>query len=835
MSVKIQSEVEKFVQERSNDPTPRLEFNSKHTRFGSRRKRFFFIGHSNIYKTTPYFVGFVLDWFTGDKATFKDFNEELYKIDQEYKRAIYKGIKKLETTEKRSFGYFIEGLEDAKTHPYLVQKGVQGYGVKEVDDALIVPATSWETGNIIGYQMIFDKKLTEMGKEYLDVGGRKIKCSINTNKYNVGTMKNTYHQIGDITDSIYVCEGYATAATLHYVTSSTAYSCFGKHSLVWLAKQLATKYKEKKIFIVLDTDCLKKPEEVEGEEKPKSFYDVKKEEVNKSSCFNISFIVPHFSELTPEETDFNDLFGLDEDECRKQILEQSKSVDHIIVLGGDGNKIWISSLRRGLVEVSIAVKKEELLARVAPREFWNKISTNYNVIKAMIQEASLLKDFDISKIKTTGLFQDSKEGIVINTGDKIIGKPKDDVIYLKRGKHDRYTYPDPRDYNFNEEQYAEFVSNVSQFYFQEKEMAYSLIIWLAMTPFFGAQPFVTHLLMQGSSGTGKSWTIKHVIEPYFKRFQLNKISPATTFAAFLRKQQLKQKIFIFDEKEMRLNSDKEDDFLTAIRQVSTDKDYVVEKAETSGSGLRTYMYDFISVLSSIKPIVFREEDKSRFIHLVFSKRKVTQENITSLKNVVSMNLEQLALGVYRYCYDRWDEISELSKEYYTTLTTQHQCMGHPARKMANMLAFGKVLKILSDEEFEEYKKWLIGKEIIDQSDDAEDMLNMIMSLTYNKAGDSITDVISHNFLGEVKTLCDQGVMYEDGKLYISKRSSAINGVIFKPYDPRTNIWFNLLSSKYQRTRKRFYVRSEETRGVVGSYSKVTCVEIPYSIKINPVV
>ena len=828
MSVKIQKEVEDFVMARSGDQAPQLQFNGKYIRFGSKRNRYFFVGYTNIYKTYPFFVGVIKDWLDGDELKIIDKNEEVYKVDPEYKRAIYRASKKVKEVEVKSFDIFMDGLVDCESHPYLASKGIKGYNVKEIDNALIVPATNFLTGNITGYQMVFEKKLTEMGVEKFDVGGKTIYTKgKDTNKYNVGKLTNTYHKIGDLTDNIYVSEGYATAATIHTVTEAMSVSSFGVYNILKVAEHLAKKHEDKKVFIVLDKDCEMIPKVPKGSQvTPVCFLDKLKTKLNNSTCLNIFIIIPRFSDYTPDETDFNDLYALDQQECKDQILKGSRVNDHVISLGNDGNKVWVHSDRKGLVSLPMALKKEDLIGKVASSSYWRGISNSFSAIRERILNGSLARDFDVSKIKRTGLFRDDEGKIVINTGDKLIGEPRKGVVYLNQGVNEHYRYPDPRDYTYSDEDYASFVDNVCNLHFKEDKMAYDLIIWLAMTPFFGAQPFVTHLLMQGLSGTGKSWTIQEIIRPYLESFQINNISPATTFAAFLRKLQMQQKIFIFDEKEMGLNSQKEDDFLTAIRQVSTNKEDVVEKAEPNGTGLRTYMYDFISVLSSIKPIVFKDEDKARFIHIIFQRRKHSDKNRASLKNLRDMDLNNIALGLYRYCYDRWDDIETLKNDFYNELTGRYQIQGHPSKKVANMLAFAKVLKLFNDEKFQEYKDYLIEKEKLEERNVAEDMVDLILNREYERSGESVMDIIARSLPSEMKTLCDRGIMYKDGFLYLSRRSAAINGGVFKPYDKEINIWYNVLRAEYEVSRARFCIA-----GFSAHTSRIACVVIPYKIDI----
>ena len=838
MSIKIQDLVTEFVRSRSNDKIPHVEFNGKPIRFGAadKRQRFFFVGFTNIEEGSPFFGGYIMDWVSGEEKRFLDKNEELFKVSPKYRKAIYRASVVSKKIEEKSFNEFFKVLNDSESHPYLVQKGVKGYGVKELDDALLVPATSFKTGNITGYQMIFDKKLSEMGKDKITVGGKEIWCKgMSRNKHNVGSLKNTYHQIGDLTDNIYICEGYATAATIHQQTDCMTVSTFGSNLILEAAKYFATKYEDRKIFIVLDTDCLipPKPKEPvkelkEGEEEkkpPKSFYENLQIKLKNVDCINIFIILPDFKSDFNVGTDFNDLYAVDPEDCKKQIIEKSKIEDHVIVLGGDGTRVWFQSDRKGLVDMPFALKAEELYGRVASSHYWDSLSSSHNVVKKKILNSSLRKNFDVTKIKKAGVYRDEGGDVVINTGGKIIGKPRDGFVYLKNGFNDSYRHPDPREYKHDPIAYSSFVSDITKLNFKEDMMAYDLIIWLAMATVFGAQSFITHLLLQGLSGTGKTWVLREIVIPYLKSFKLHKMSKSSTFPAFSRKVHLSPAVFTFDEREFDEGKEKDLEFLTAFRQVSTDKDDVIEKAD--GAGLKIYKFDFVAVLASIKPIIYKEEDKARFIHVVFKRKRFNETNKKAITDLRNMDLNKIGLGIYSHCFENWKEIETLANDFYNEMTGRYQIQGHSAKKLGYMLAFCKVLKLFNEEKFNEYKSYLINKASLDARNVAEELVDQIVNSQYDKSEDSLYDIISRGYTLELDRLARAGVMYKDGALYLSRKSAAVNQRIFGRFGGEKNTWFNILRAEYQDSKARF-CGVGFTRGV----NETVCVIIPYKIEVH---
>ncbi len=130
----------------------------------------------------------------------------------------------------------VGALSDASDeHPYLVAKGVKAYGIK-VDGAgrLVIPITGID-GQVQTYQTIrpdtFDKRYLKGGKKeggFFEIrGNRRI---------------------------VFVCEGYATGATIHEATGATVILAFDCNSLMAIAKVAREMYPAARIIIGADND-----------------------------------------------------------------------------------------------------------------------------------------------------------------------------------------------------------------------------------------------------------------------------------------------------------------------------------------------------------------------------------------------------------------------------------------------------------------------------------------------------------------------------------------------------------------------------------------------------
>ena len=125
---------------------------------------------------------------------------------------------------------------DATTaHPYLSAKGVKGHGLKVFGDKLLIPMRD-TAGKLHSLQTI-----TPDGEKRFHPGGR---------------IKGCYHSIGKPAGRIIVCEGYATAASIHEATGDAVAVAFNANGLEPVAVALHGKHPGLQIIIAADDDHL---------------------------------------------------------------------------------------------------------------------------------------------------------------------------------------------------------------------------------------------------------------------------------------------------------------------------------------------------------------------------------------------------------------------------------------------------------------------------------------------------------------------------------------------------------------------------------------------------
>lgn len=133
------------------------------------------------------------------------------------------------------------GFEPAKEHKYLQDKGIEVFGLKQVEldgsSRLVVPLRNID-GDFRGYQTIDDA-----GQKRFFAGMEK---------------RGNFHLIGGEKDlsqtEIVLCEGYATGASLHMATNKPVAVAFDAGNLQAVAEKLREKYPQAQITICADND-----------------------------------------------------------------------------------------------------------------------------------------------------------------------------------------------------------------------------------------------------------------------------------------------------------------------------------------------------------------------------------------------------------------------------------------------------------------------------------------------------------------------------------------------------------------------------------------------------
>lgn len=170
-----------------------------------------------------------------------------------------------------------------KEHPYLTRKGIKIHGARiSKDDDLIIPLRN-SKGELTSIQVI--KNTGE--KKFLQ--GGKIE----------GSYFSIYEKKPNEADTICICEGFATGASIFQATGFTTVIAFNTSNLKSVSKIIRQKFPKNKIIFCADNDQWSKTKSVEN---PGIHYATKA-----AADINGIVVYPEFKDVQTKPTDFNDL------------------------------------------------------------------------------------------------------------------------------------------------------------------------------------------------------------------------------------------------------------------------------------------------------------------------------------------------------------------------------------------------------------------------------------------------------------------------------------------------------------------------------------------------
>jgi len=121
-------------------------------------------------------------------------------------------------------------------HPYLARKGVKAHGLRITGD-----------GRLIAPMFNGDGRLSSV--QYIDAEGAKL-------YHSGGVARGSHWSVGvfEGADTIYIAEGFATAATIHEITGKPCVVSYSANNLVPVTEAIKGAYADAKVVIVADHD-----------------------------------------------------------------------------------------------------------------------------------------------------------------------------------------------------------------------------------------------------------------------------------------------------------------------------------------------------------------------------------------------------------------------------------------------------------------------------------------------------------------------------------------------------------------------------------------------------
>lgn len=231
-----------------------------------------------------------------DEAKQTEYEQHMAKVEKERAEAAEKANKRAQFIWERA-------TEADQNHSYLLNKGIKAHGIRQYKGALVVPV------------MGLNKEI----KSTQFVTGNGTKRFLRD-----GEIKGNLFWIGG-DNTLCLCEGFATGASIHEATGYTAIIAFNSGNLEEVAKKIRAKYPGRPLVICGDNDqWTTKPDGAPwnpGREKALSL----------GWRLNTRVAIPQFPDVENRPTDFNDLHQFAGIEAVKKQIEGAKHPHDILL------------------------------------------------------------------------------------------------------------------------------------------------------------------------------------------------------------------------------------------------------------------------------------------------------------------------------------------------------------------------------------------------------------------------------------------------------------------------------------------------------------------------
>lgn len=156
------------------------------------------------------------------------------RIEQAKRQSEAKRLQLQQDTAERANRLWRDARHADPNHPYLVAKGVRTYALRQTGDVLLVPLTRY--GLLVSLQHI----KPDGEKRFLFGGMTKGCCSL------IGTIQPD--------QALYICEGWATGATLHAETGAAVACAMTAGNLLEVGQRLQRQYPDAVLIVAGDDD-----------------------------------------------------------------------------------------------------------------------------------------------------------------------------------------------------------------------------------------------------------------------------------------------------------------------------------------------------------------------------------------------------------------------------------------------------------------------------------------------------------------------------------------------------------------------------------------------------
>jgi putative DNA primase/helicase len=649
---------------------------------------------------------------------------------------------------------------------YTKKKKIKGnFNVKIKDGALIVPVKTIDE-KLVGLQKIYKD-----GKKYFHPGTAK---------------KGAFHVIGDnINGEVYICEGFATGASVHMATGKPVVVAFDAGNLTPVAKEIRKAYRDTKVIICGDDDrgTENNPGRTMAEKAAKESF--------------ATAVFPSFESKKTTLTDFNDLHCEEGIEKVRNILLGTKAEKHYLkALGTSGEKFfYISSQGNQVIPLTSGGHNKNNLFRLMPVSYWEAIyegkrGTKWDqAFSDLMNQCHQVGPFNPEKIRGVGVWEDRGK-LVLNTGNGIycdgrihgVGELQTKYIYQSGPK---IKTPDAK--TLSVEECKPLIDAASHMNWKKDDSVFLICGFLALAPFCGALQWRPHMWITGGFGSGKStvmeWFVRAVLGDTSLYFLGN-----TTEAGIRQSVGYDARPVIFDEFETVDNTTdvRVKSVLDLIRQASSESDARIAKGSAGGSAI-DYRATFCAIVSSIQVNLTNGADKSRFSVLELEKVEKNTQQWELLRKKLDVLDSNFSERLFSRIFKMWETIKINKESFHKALALKYDqrvgqqygtlLAGYAVLVSDDVLSEGDVQRIIGNMDFTDRDG------VASETDEIACLNHLLGSKVRIQESINILEKTIGTFLDISKTevyikslIPSVGVRVDDDFFYVANHHPALNAV-----------------------------------------------------------
>jgi len=733
-----------------------------------------YIGFQNhsVHLGTVYQVGLVGDWKTGDwehissgKLSGKDktvAKMQRAECEKAYQEEKHRKNEAAAEEASQKWERFVDPLDNE----YLLRKGIdQPYGSKSFrsDDGtiLVVPMRDVLDDRMLGYQ-----KIQADGKKLFCAGQR---------------VDGACHVIGEPNCAkAFLCEGFATGASIHAATGSTVFICFSAGNMVSVAKGLRKRYPNLSITICGDDDRHGTDGKNAGKEAAEAA----------ASVAGAAVVLPVFKDAESRGTDFNDL-ALEEGlatvkaQLSAPIVAPTRG---FISLGYDGGVFYFFVVRnKDIIKVSNWANHQ--LYQLAPKSYWEEMypgkeGINWDDAKAeLLDRGMAVGRFDATRVRGAGVWWDRKR-VVVNTGNVLLVDGQamamsaldSHYIYISTQMLAQDIAPNP----LTATECMPLVQVCQTLKWLDPKSGFLIAGWLAIARIAGALPVRPHVWVTGGSGVGKSTVMECLVRnalgsPNGKLY----VQGGSTEAGVRQKSKGSAIPVIWDEFETNTESNKArvQIVVEMLRQAWSDSHGSVLKGSPGGSA-DVYNLSFAAIVASIRVNLDNDADKSRFSVIELAPHGNDENQWAQVKALLRQIDEDFGERLYARMISRVKQVRASLETISNVLACR---VNKRYGQQTGMLLAGYWALISEYEISEEAATDLVDRFdltvahedlITDEQDCLEHLLTSVMTLEgpNGPVKRSIGEIVREGNRWELDFLPTYGMMVEHGELFIATKN-----------------------------------------------------------------